>query len=61
MNYQQPPQGPYYQQPHVHVIVQQQPQMMFVKAPMNHGLHIVLDVVTCGAWIPIHFICWLCR
>lgn len=29
-----------------------------MKAPFNHGVHIVLDFVTCGAWIPIHLICW---
>ena len=26
----------------------------------NHGLHIVLDVLTCGLWLPIHLIMWLC-
>ncbi len=24
----------------------------------NHGLHLVLDLVTCGAWLPIHLLCW---
>jgi hypothetical protein len=25
----------------------------FVKAPFNHGIHLILDVVSCGAWVPI--------
>lgn len=63
-----PPQGPYggypppppqqyyppqYAQPPV-VYVQQ----TMVKAPFNHTVHVVLDVLTCGGWIPIHLICW---
>ena len=30
-------------------------------AGFNHGLHIVLDIITCGAWIPIHILCWVLR
>lgn len=30
-----------------------------VRGPgFNHALHIVLDILTCGMWIPIHLICW---
>ena len=25
----------------------------------NHGLHLILDLVTCGGWLPIHFLCWI--
>lgn len=33
----------------------------YYKAPFNHAIHIVLDVLTCGSWIPIHLICWACH
>jgi hypothetical protein len=33
----------------------------FYKAPFNHALHLVLDLITCGAWVPIHLICWACH
>ncbi len=33
----------------------------YYKAPFNHTVHIVLDVLTCGSWIPIHLICWACH
>ena len=26
----------------------------------NHGLHIILDLLTCGLWIPVHLILWAC-
>jgi hypothetical protein len=48
-------QQPYYPQPPPVVYVQ---QPIMVKAPFNHTVHIVLDVVTCGTWLPIHLICW---
>jgi hypothetical protein len=52
-----PPQQHYYPpQPPAVVYVQQQP--MFIKAPFNHTVHIILDIVTCGGWVPIHLICW---
>jgi hypothetical protein len=60
--YQQP--YPQQQAPPVMVVVQQHQHQMqaqttyIVKAPFSHGLHIVLDIFTCGAWIPIHLICW---
>ena len=25
----------------------------------NHTVHLVLDVLTCGAWIPVHLLCWI--
>lgn len=67
-----PPQGPYggyppnqypppqhgYYQPQQQPVVYVQQTTAVVKAPFNHGVHIVLDVVTCGGWIPIHLICW---
>lgn len=46
--------GPQQQQGQVVVYVQQN----VVKAPFKHGLHLVLDVVTCGLWLPIHLIAW---
>ncbi|GAA1525246.1 hypothetical protein [Nocardioides humi] len=24
----------------------------------NHGIHIILDVLTCGLWLPVHLILW---
>lgn len=38
------------------VVVQQTTNI--VKAPFKHTVHVVLDVVTCGGWIPVHLICW---
>lgn len=29
------------------------------RAPMNHGVHGLLTVITCGAWAVIWFIAWL--
>jgi predicted RNA-binding Zn-ribbon protein involved in translation (DUF1610 family) len=26
----------------------------------NHGIHIFLDLVSCGFWIPIHLLWWVC-
>jgi hypothetical protein len=64
-HYPQHPQAQYQQpypmqQPPVQVFVQQNQHAAtyVVKAPFSHGLHIVLDIFTCGAWIPIHLICW---
>lgn len=57
--YGQPPpqQQPYYQAPPPVVYVQ--PTML--KAPFNHTPHIVLDVLTCGGWLIVHLICWMCH
>jgi hypothetical protein len=33
-------------------------QNVMVKAPFNHTVHIVLDVLTCGGWLVVHLICW---
>lgn len=42
--------------------IQKQPQtivqVVHVKAPFRHTPHLVLDVLSCGAWIPIHLIVW---
>jgi hypothetical protein len=27
--------------------------------PFNHGLHVVLDLLTCGFWIPVHILLWV--
>lgn len=63
---QQYPQAPYYPPPPMPVqqviMIQQAPptaQVITVKPPFNHGIHLVLDVLTCGMWIPIHIICAL--
>lgn len=44
--------------------MQQQQQYMqrpvvMMKPPFNHGAHLVIDLLTCGAWIPFHLILWL--
>lgn len=26
----------------------------------NHGIHILLDVLSCGLWLPVHLILWAC-
>lgn len=69
MQPQQHPQHQYQQPYHHPVQMQMQPygqpqqvvnvvqQNVMVKAPFNHGIHILLDVITCGAWIPVHLIC----
>lgn len=39
-------------------------QRIFVQghsAGFNHGMHLVLDLLTLGAWFPIHMICWACH
>lgn len=58
-----PQQQPYYQHQQPYQPPQQQIFMMqqtaILKAPFNHGIHIVLDVLTCGVWIPVHIICAL--
>lgn len=42
------------------VSVRQSTQVnVHVKAPFNHVLHLVLDVLTCGMWIPVHLLCWM--
>jgi hypothetical protein len=56
--YPPPQQQPYYPPHPQQVVVQHQITTHMVKAPFNHGVHIVLDLVTCGTWIPIHLICW---
>ncbi len=53
-----PPQYGYgYQPPPQVVYVQTQ----LVKAPFSHGGHIVLDILSCGMWIPLHLIIWACH
>jgi hypothetical protein len=29
-----------------------------VARPFNHGVHVILDLATCGFWIPVHVILW---
>lgn len=29
--------------------------------PFNHAIHLVLDLFTCGGWLPIHLLCWVLR
>lgn len=41
------------------VNVRQETYVDVHRPPFNHGLHIVLDVLTCGAWLPIHILCWM--
>lgn len=24
----------------------------------NHGVHVILDIVTCGLWLPVHLLLW---
>lgn len=52
---QQYPPQPYYQPPPQPFVVVQN---NVIKAPFNHTIHIILDVVTCGGWLIIHLICW---
>lgn len=39
------------------------PQQTISTVPLgtNHGLHLILTLVTCGAWLPIWLIVWLSR
>jgi len=62
--YGPPPQQPYYQQPQgPQVVYVQAPAttVVIAKAPFNHTIHIVLDVLTCGGWLIVHLICWACH
>jgi len=27
-------------------------------APVNHGAHLFLCVITCGLWLPFYFLAW---
>ena len=42
------------------VTVRQSNQMIVEgnKLPFNHGMHLIIDLFTCGAWFPIHLLCW---
>lgn len=50
-SYGYPPQQMMAPQPMV--VVQQSHTMVTQKAPFNHGAHLLITVLTCGAWLPI--------
>jgi hypothetical protein len=52
--------GPPYGTSHAPVVCMQQTTIV-VKAPFRHGIHVVLDVLTCGIWLPVHLLCWAAR
>lgn len=54
-----PPQQHYQYPPQPPTVVYVQPTMM--KVPFNHTPHIIIDVLSCGAWIPFHLIIWACH
>lgn len=33
-------------------------RVVYRKPPFNHGLHLVLTILTCGAWLPVWIILW---
>ena len=33
-------------------------QAVVVRAPFRHGIHLFLDLITFGAWLPIHLLCF---
>ncbi len=59
-HYQQPYPYPYPYPPQQMpaIYIQQNAGTVVVKAPFNHGVHLVLDVITCGAWLPLHLLIW---
>jgi len=40
-------------------VVQQQAPGYLQQRSTNHGLHIILDLATCGMWLPIHLGVWI--
>jgi predicted RNA-binding Zn-ribbon protein involved in translation (DUF1610 family) len=40
------------------VHVRQQTRIEVRGPGFNHGIHIFLDLISCGFWIPIHLLCW---
>lgn len=56
--YGPPPHPQYYQPPPPQTVYV---QTAVVKAPFNHVPHLVLTLLSCGAWIPIWLICWACH
>jgi len=57
-----PPQGQYgYGPPPQQVIYVQAPPAVMVKPPFNHTPHLVIDFLSCGAWLPFHLIIWACH
>lgn len=34
-------------------------QQTTVQAGFNHGPHVVLDLLSCGLWIPMHILFWV--
>jgi len=37
------------------------PVVYVIQAPFKHGPHIVLDILSCGLWVPLHLILWACH
>lgn len=69
---QGPPQGPYGYgpppsqpqhyyppQPGQPIVYVQPPQVVIAKAQFSHGKHLLVDILSCGAWIPFHILLWL--
>ena len=52
-----PPPPPWYPPPPQVVVYNNNVQR---PPSFSHGIHIVLDVLTCGAWLPFHLLIWLC-
>lgn len=61
--YGPPPQqaSGYYSQPQAPQVVVVQSPPVVVRVPFNHTPHIIIDLLTCGAWLPVHLILWACH
>ena len=50
-----------YQRPSITMIQRNYSRPAYHVVEFDHTIHLVLDILTCGAWFPIHLICWACR
>jgi predicted RNA-binding Zn-ribbon protein involved in translation (DUF1610 family) len=41
------------------VYVQSVQQVVIPRADFNHGIHLLLTVLTCGLWLPVWILAWL--
>lgn len=35
------------------------PQIIIMKKPFSHGLHLFLSILTCGLWVPVWIIAYI--
>lgn len=59
MDYSRPPE-PEYGPPRAHMPYPPAPNInIYAPRRFNHGLHLALDFITCGFWVPVHLALWV--